>query len=253
MEFHSMSEQWELGGSPKFLNTHVILRDASNYYSAQVPERITHPVDMPSISNHPSLKKILPEHIFPKTESDFTICPNPENPSVFTKRPRLTGYDGSACLSLWVLREAQICELLFDTTHENVARYLGCTVENGRITGLCFERYEETLEDRIADGRWVDRENCLRQIEAGLEHLHSFGVVHNDMRLDNVMFKDRHEDVPVIIDFDSCAMEGCPLPDKRRLLPDGYCTAEFRNDRFGLDKLREELGMGGHCNDFIDQ
>lgn len=248
-----MSQRWELEGDPKFLYTHVILRDADNYYSAQVPERITHPVDISSIRSHSSLVMIPPEHICPKVESDLTICPNPEGPNVFTKHPRLTGYNGSACLSLWLLQEARICELLIKNTHENVARYLGCTVKNDRITGLCFEKYEETLEDRIQDGRLVDNENCLRQIEAGTKHLHNLGVVHNDMRLDNVMFRSRHDDVPVIIDFDSCALKGFPLPDKRRPLPDDASIAEFKNDTFGLKMLQRELEMGGQGNDFIDQ
>jgi serine/threonine protein kinase len=243
MKLHSMQPRFDLEGEPKFLFTHVILHDDNDYYSAQVPKRPIRHEDISKICSHPSLRKIPLEHIWPKMENELTICADPEIPGVYIKRPRLTGYNGSACLSLWLLQEARICELVVKSPHQNVAQYLGCVVENDRITGLCFEKYEETLEDRLLDGRSVNIEDCLLQISAGLDHLHSLDIVHNDMRLDNVMFKTRDDDVPVIIDFDSCAIRGFPLPDKRRLLPDGVCTAEFENDDYGLDMLHKELEL----------
>ena len=241
MEFHSMTLRFDLEGDPKFLYTHVILCDGDDFYSSQLPERIIRPENIPDIGDHRTLEKIPPEHLWPKVENRITICPNPEDPNIYIKRPRLTGYDGTAKLSSWLLQEARICELLIDNIHKNVTRYFGCTVKNDRITGLCFEKHEETLEDRIRDGRSVDNKSCLRQIGEGVDHLHDLGIVHNDMGLDNVMFRDRNDDVPVIIDFDSSAIRGCSLPNKHRPLPDGIFTAEFANDALGLQMLQEEM------------
>lgn len=50
-------------------------------------------------------------------------------------------------------------------------------------------------------------------------------VTHNDIHPDNVMFAGRHSNAPVIIDFDSCAFKGDPLPGKRGKMPEGACTA----------------------------
>ncbi|KAJ5800794.1 uncharacterized protein N7518_002862 [Penicillium psychrosexuale] len=46
------------------------------------------------------------------------------------------------------------------------------------------------------------------------------------------MFTDREGQTAVIINFDSCALKGDPLPNKRGLLPEGASTAEFENDEY---------------------
>ena len=85
-----------------------------------------------------------------------------------------------------MMQEALICEQLQRNPHKNIARYWGCIVANGRVTGLCFSRYQETLFDRLdpyldpADRRPVDRERCLVQIRSGLAHLHMLHLAHND-------------------------------------------------------------------------
>ncbi|KAJ5365320.1 hypothetical protein N7517_008206 [Penicillium concentricum] len=245
MHYHSMIERWEFDGNPEFLYMNVIFQDGDDYFSAQVPELVAHPEDLPPVIDQSGLQKIPLEHIWPLLEDNLTECLDFEKPDVYIKRPRLTGYDGSASLSLYLLQEARICQILMRNPHENVAGYLGCMVKAGRITGLCFRKYAETLEDRLRDGRSVNQEVCLQHIKAGIDHLHALGLVHNDIHLDNVMFRCRDHDMPVIIDFDSCAVKGNPLPDKRGELPEGICTAEFENDDFALKKLRKELDLRG--------
>jgi serine/threonine protein kinase len=48
-------------------------------------------------------------------------------------------------------------------------------------------------------------EGFLSGVESGIRHLHSIGLVHNDLNPANIMLDD-HEN-PFIIDFDSC----CPI------------------------------------------
>ncbi|CAG8947298.1 unnamed protein product [Penicillium salamii] len=242
MEFHSMTERWAFDEDPKFLYMHVIFRDGDDYFSAQLPERVVRPEDI-SIIDRSCLQKIPQNHIWPLQEDKLTVCPDPERSDVYIKQPRLTGYDGSASLGLYLLQEAHICQGLLENTHENVARYLGCVVKDGRITGLCFQKYAETLADRLRDGRLIDNESCLRQVKSGIDHLHALNIVHNDIHQDNIMFTARDGHAVVVIDFDSCAVKGCPLPGKRGVMPEGARTAEFENDNLGLHMLWEELGV----------
>lgn len=237
-----MAQRWCFDGGPKFLCTHVIFRDGDDYFSIELPERVTRPEDLPVVDRN-SLEKIPREHIWPLYEDHLTICPDPEGSDVYIKQPRLTGYKGSDSLSLYLLEEARTCQVLMENSHKNIARYLGCVVKAGRITGLCFKKYAETLADRLQDRRFVDTDSYLRHVRAGIDHLHALDIVHNDIHLDNVMFADRDGDVPVIIDFDSCAIRGLPLPTKRGQLPKGARTAEFENDDYGLEMLQKELSQ----------
>ena len=76
-------------------------------------------------------------------------------------------------------------------------------VEDGRITGLCFSKYRQTLIERVQnDPRPLDNQECLQDIEADIRHLHSLWFVHNDINVKDIIFLD--DDMPIIIDFDSC-------------------------------------------------
>ncbi|KAJ5565746.1 hypothetical protein N7535_007384 [Penicillium sp. DV-2018c] len=241
-----MQQQFDSSPEPKFLYTHVILQDIklkNHYYSVKFPKRQLSGEDVANTCNDPNHKRIPPEHIWPKIENNLTICPDPSSPDIYIKRPRFTDYSGPDSLSKWLLQEARICELLINKSHPNVAQYFGCVVEDGCITGLCFKRYGQTLVERCR-GRSLNNEDCLRQIAAGLDFLHSLGIVHNDVCMENVMFKSHFDDTPVIIDFDASAVRGCPLTGKQGGLPDGICTAEFRNDDYGLERLGREIGAG---------
>jgi serine/threonine protein kinase len=46
----------------------------------------------------------------------------------------------------------------------------------------------------------------LNGILAGIKHLHSLGLVHNDINPGNVMFDE--DGTPILIDFDSCRQAG---------------------------------------------
>ena len=72
-------------------------------------------------------------------------------------------------------------------------------VEDGRVTGVCFTKYRQTLTGRVQnDPRPMDNQECLQGIEAGIPHLHSLGFVHNGVNVKNIMFLD--DDVLIIID-----------------------------------------------------
>lgn len=100
-----------------------------------------------------------------------------------------------------------------------------------------------TLSERLRrDTETFDKEACLREVELGIRHLHSLGLVHNDINPANIMFDD--SDRPVIIDFDSCHYHGQKLGIKlgtQGYFKEGMDFASYENDFFGLLKLREYM------------
>jgi serine/threonine protein kinase len=55
---------------------------------------------------------------------------------------------------------------------------------------------------------------CLDGILAGIRHLHSLGIIYNDITPANIIFEE--DDTPVIIDFDSCRKVGDLLHGTKR-------------------------------------
>ena len=113
--------------------------------------------------------------------------------------------------------EGEVCEVLKQHTHPNIATYLSCQVSDGIITGICFAKYDNTLMELVNPGSFTKtkpsavRQNTrdCRYVFGGLgkaiRHLYSLGLVHNDINPGNIMLNG---DVPVIIDFESCRRKG---------------------------------------------
>lgn len=189
--------------------------------------------------------EILPiprTHVYPLLP---TRAPNPLPPDVFLKRPGLDMYGNSKCLttiSALFMHEAQMCEVIKRSPHPNVVKYFGCLLdEDGRISELCFARYGKTLHQMIDDGDIFDRKACLDDIRAGIEHIHSLGMIHCDINPRNVF-----ADVKgfVIGDFDSCALEGDELGEKAGTdgwTSDDFVLAQRENDWFGFAKIEQFL------------
>ncbi|KAF1357352.1 hypothetical protein EJ07DRAFT_167550 [Lizonia empirigonia] len=235
MELHSMTERWSFGDEVAFDCTVIIFQHGDDYFSA-TSERRQNEVDV-KVCATLNPRKIPVDHIFPPYESDLTKFTGADCCDVFVKRPRLTAYKNSNSISLTLLNEAHICERLSDFPHTNIACYRGCITQHGRITGLCFDKYAETVWERLHRGKKIGI-RCLEQIEAGLQHLHGLGLVHCDIGDDNIMFRELDGDDLVVIDFDSCVKEGAPLPAKRGPVPDGIYKATFSIDLVAMEAMR---------------
>jgi len=140
------------------------------------------------------------------------------------------------------LNEAEVCEILRAFPHPNIARYLGCIVENNRITGLCFVKYGMNLLERVTkDSRPFDIDLCLRGIQKGIQHLHSLDLIHCDLNPTNILIDG---DTLVIGDFDSCQRKGEKLGFKagtRGWTSQDFKFARPKNDEYGLSKIRDFL------------
>ena len=232
----------EEDGHLNFSYTKVIFTNGSQYFYATTDSRYrqTSEIDPLKLETVP----IPSSQMWPAFPTGFTQAPEPLPPNTYVKRPSLLDYGDihtSSATNTLLLNEARMCEILRDSPHPNIAKYLGCLVDNGRIKGLCFERYGPDLFERIKAAQPFDKESCLRSIRMGIEHLHGLGLIHCDINPSNI-FSDG--DNFVIGDFDSCTPEGAELGVKagttgwtRR----DFRTAERENDLYGLTKIEEYL------------
>lgn len=255
-DFYSMKERWgEINDVRMFLYTSVVyLRNKTEFWTARVPGRYPSREALPAAASCGTLQQVDRTHLFPPLDPGTHLCDDvdePEKARLFIKRVRVDAYDGSPTLARYVAHEARICQRLRSYPHPNLARFRGCDVAGGggagpragageEILGLCFDRYAETLAERMRRGAAVDTENCMTQIRAAVRHLHGLQLVHNDVVPDNVMFVDDGPGL-VLIDFDSCATRGSGLPKKRGPVTPGATSSEFENDYLGLQLIHRAL------------
>jgi serine/threonine protein kinase len=244
MEVCEQSEAFvEEHGDLAFSHTKIILREDNQYYYAITSRRYppTSEVDLVGLEPVP----IPTSQIWPPFPRQFARAPEPLPQECYIKRPSLLYYgdtEASTELSSLLLNEAEVCEILKEFPHPNIAQYLGCIVESDRITGLCFVKYGVNLLQRITtDSRPFDIDLCLRGIQTGISHLHSLDLIHCDLNPTNILMDG---DTPVIGDFDSCRHKGENLGFKAGTR--GWTSQDFRfarseNDEYGLSKIRDFL------------
>lgn len=214
----------EDGGEYKFAGTLVVYRDGRDVYHATSKARgtasseltmqlVTSKIPIPTVACRPR---------FPLTS---TRAPDPLPFNIYVKQPSLISYDRVLkgdlpnSISDGLLVEAQVYELLRQNPHPNLARYLGCRTLGDDIDGLCLPRYGTTLMQAANPRSFMKRKlsatrqglglgdygHMLDAIESGLKHMHSLGLVHNDVNPRNIM---RDGDDWVLIDFGSCRRMG---------------------------------------------
>lgn len=96
-------------------------------------------------------------------------------------------------------REIRFCERLRANPHPSIVEYRGVDthyslplrwqnkpielcLDQERVTSLVFKRYDYNLFDLIYSKLKVDARHCLLSIAAAIEHLHSMGIVHADIK-----------------------------------------------------------------------
>jgi hypothetical protein len=229
-------------GDLTFSHTKLILRYNRQHYYAITSRRCNSvsSVDIPALELHP----IPTWRIWPEFTKDFTLAPESSLSTSFVKQHSLLDYDDTPASSdqgALLLNEARICEILKMSPHPNVVEYLGCVVEDGRITGLCFTRYINTLSERVRAGNSINIEHCLKGIEEGIRHIHHLGFIHCDINPHNILMDG---DNPRVGDFDSCHPYGTKLGLKAGTIGwsrDEFKVANYENDWYGLSKIEEFL------------
>lgn len=107
--------------------------------------------------------------------------------------------------------------------------YYGHKDTHGRVSGLCFRRYTSTLLEVVnrqrlskvaflSSARELVKPNMksgLEGILAAIKHLHSFGLVHNDINPANIMLDD--DGTFILIDSIAVDVSGsrCATPKRK--------------------------------------
>lgn len=230
----------EEGDDDVFDHTKVILQKGKDYFAATIKQPVPKNVVLDPTSL--DLTPIPSEHFCPRVKDGITQLFKPL-PDAYVKRPNLLSWEPSdtnpESIAELVMQEAEICEILKKHPHPNIAQYLGCLVEDGRITGLCFVKYGATIFEALKHSNAAERNLYIEDITRGVHHLHQLGLIHNDLNPTNIMMDDK---IPVIIDFDSCRPVGERLGNKVGTFPWELEDAELAtpdNDFHSLEKIRE--------------
>ncbi|KAJ5737903.1 uncharacterized protein N7483_003028 [Penicillium malachiteum] len=139
--------------------------------------------------------------------------------AIYVKKPSLLAYT-SGNLEKQIAREVETCEILRKNSHPNIATYYSYEDTHGRVSGLCFRRYTSTLLEAVNPQRLgkvaflssarelvkANMKSGLEGVLAAIKHLHSFGLVHNDINPANIMLDA--DGTLILIDFDSCRYIG---------------------------------------------
>jgi len=176
----------------------------------------------------------LPDDIlYPEVISGLTILPDADAvKKCYIKGPELFALEDpemNSKLPKLLIKEAQILELLKPHGHKDLAKYHGCVSKRGRIVGIALDRHSILLPYRLKqDPRDLDIAACMDGLRAGVEHLHSLGFAHNNLKPSTIALDAA--DQPVILDFEACRRFGEPLLNgRRRRWNDEDCRASDRH------------------------
>lgn len=175
-----------------------------------------------------------------------TICPPALVNQAWVKRAKLECLVSKEALEyqMALLREEIIkCDGLMLHPHPNIAEYYGVVVEGSHIVGLAFKKYKQSVDEiKGVEYYCPSVESVYNDVKAGIEHLHSLGLVHNDIKPANICIDENGR--AVIIDFDSATPTGQPLGLRGGTT--GFCKEDMRiseeqNDMYSLRAVRAHL------------
>lgn len=208
----------------------------------------------------PDKTAFQPQYLDNSTRASPTI-------QLYMKRPNLLSYypvddTNKKRIAEEMLQEVKVCEMFRLQSHPSIAEYLGCEVNDDKITGICFKQYRQSLQQRLNPGHLNKREfarnshlddvwcsNIIEGIKKGLDHIHARGLVHNDITPSNIMLDE--QGTPIIIDFGSCRAKRESLEDVGHTYEwydDGVKTASPSNDLDALAEMR--AWMFGKVDEF---
>lgn len=234
-------ELWS-NDTDEFSHCKIILKDKEgpNYYQARLEGRRRKLSD--AEIDQLDARLINPDHLWLPLQPDLTIASLPLSEDCYIKIQSCIDYEETRNFfpKDLLLKEARICEMLRHAPHPNIVEYHGVVVEVNVIKGLCLTRYDKTLSSVLRDGSMdLDIDTCLAGIHSGISHIHSLGLVHNDINPSNIMFR-KNDTTPIIIDFDSCERQGAVPEAKIGTFGwnDGAADrAEYGNDLKALELI----------------
>ncbi|KAI0809155.1 kinase-like domain-containing protein [Irpex lacteus] len=186
---------------------------------------------------------ILPEHLTTPWVESYLEAPKPLPSNTFIKSNAAIRYEPSepTLLSELMRKEIGIYMKLARSPHPNICTFYGCVREGQQVTALALKQIPLELPYIWKDaGIMVPKLNLLRGLKRGLDHLHSLGIIHNDINSNNVRLDECFQ--PVIIDFNTALPEGEPMISAGT--PGWLCSSNVSsksNDLFGLGMFAKWL------------
>ncbi|KAL4791037.1 kinase-like protein [Aspergillus venezuelensis] len=255
MEIINRSEGFKTGNSGRLAFAYVqyFVQQNGILYRGKWHDRFNDPQTLGQLDN---VQEVQTKDRGPEMQDSWS--------QIYIKTPSLFQY-ATADLEDQLQREVSVCETLKRKPHANIAVYYGCQEKKGRVSALCFKRYKTTLHLKVNPGhlnknmfrerRVVDDtvKASLNGILAGIKHLHSLGLVHNDINPSNIMFDEDNN--PVLIDFGSCRRLGENLYEtgsgRTQYWHDPQVeVAETNNDLYAFEELKIWL-VGGLEEKFL--
>ncbi|KAJ5778391.1 kinase-like protein [Penicillium odoratum] len=197
-----------IDGKVEFSYVQIFVRENGILYSGKWTNRLHLPKTLDDLQE---VKQISTEDRGPQVHTTWS--------AIYVKTPSLLAYvDGN--LEQQIAREVETCEILRKNPHPNIATYYGYKETHGRVSGLCFRKYTLTLLEAVNPQRLgkvaflssarglvnANMKSSLEGLLAAIKHLHSLGLVHNDINPANIMLDE--DGTFVLIDFDSCRYIG---------------------------------------------
>jgi serine/threonine protein kinase len=142
--------------------------------------------------------------------------------------------------------ELSVYEQMQQHPHPGVCNYRGCIVVDGYVEGFVLEKYRCTLKEAVDEGLPLDTAKILETITNTVAHLHSLGLVHNDLNPHNILLnKDLS---PVIADMESCMPVGYPaiLAMGTPAWSGNWERSALVNDEIALERI--QLYLHGQYN-----
>ncbi|KAG6094461.1 hypothetical protein E4U30_003335 [Claviceps sp. LM220 group G6] len=227
MEVYKFAQMFvEIDGEHEFDLTRVVLRGPNgDFYYAETKDRVftSSEIDIDSLEKI----SIDTDKCWPRYSARLLRAPSPVPPDSYVKEAEFIHYNTNSILRNLAAHEIEAFELLRQHPHPNIVEYRGCVVSDGRISGICLAKLEMSLYKRMQDSTPFDKGLFFEGIERGIRHLHSLGIVHNDINPKTIMLDKL--DRPVIICLDIW----------RSINGSKYDYALFENDIFGLSKILE--------------
>lgn len=157
------------------------------------------------------------------------------------------------------VREIATCEKLREYPHPNVCGYFGVKTNavGTRVEGIVLQKFHCDLKDLVPDHmNLAVAATAIRDIEAGIKHMHSLGAIHCDIKPQNVFVRytltvyapgRQQRDVRFAVgDFDSVHARGATLLGKNGTIgwapnEEDADTATPELDFFGLAQIKRWL------------
>ena len=134
--------------------------------------------------------------------------------------------------------EVSAYETLRSNPHAGIAEYRGCIVVDGYVMGIVLKNYKCTLMEAINQSLEIDKDRIVNIITDALAHIHSLGLVHNDLSPYNILLDDNLD--PVIIDMETCMAESRPAMYSLGTpqWSGNWWTSSLSNDEIALERIR---------------